>query len=376
MTPDQMHRVLTDHEVILVSHGFQTNYERGFTNGLAANGVRVTLISSDRTDHAGLATEVRSVNLRGSQEESRPPHLKLQNMIRYHAALASYVLRRRTAIVHLIGLIEPILLCGILEGIWFRLVCRKYVLTVHDLLPHGRHSKLNKILFGAAFRLPHCLVVHTERAREDLVARYGLTRAKIIVMEHGIETLDTVPMPPRLTGGGATLRLLFFGYVARYKGLDILLRAVSDLPLAFKLVIAGACKDRDYGKEIRSLIAASSHADAVTWIDRFLSEEEIQGHFRDADALVMPYRHIDQSGVLFQALRFGVPVVATRVGQLEKYVTSEVGEVCTPDDVKSLRTALIRLHQRRNVLSSGRIREIASSFEWTRTVLSLRAAYQ
>ena len=84
--------------VVLVSHGFQTNYERGFTNGLADAGVAVTLVSSDRTDYAGLRPGIHTVNLRGSQEEDRPGWAKALNMLRYHLGLCAYVLWRRQAI--------------------------------------------------------------------------------------------------------------------------------------------------------------------------------------------------------------------------------------------------------------------------------------
>jgi hypothetical protein len=180
--------------VSLVSHGFQTNYERGFTNGLAESGRTVTLISSDRTDYAGLRGDVQCLNLRGSQEECRPGLSKLFNMLCYHARLCAHAVWRRSGVLHVIGLIDPPFLVGILEGLWFRLVCRRYVLTVHDLLPHGRHTRWNKFLYHVSFCLPHHLVVHTERMREQLVERHGRKADQITVMQHA----SSLPVPPRL----------------------------------------------------------------------------------------------------------------------------------------------------------------------------------
>jgi hypothetical protein len=118
--------------VVVVSHGFGSNYERGFCNALAENGVAVTLVSSDRTDYASLLPAVIAVNLRGSQEETRCRILKVANIVLYHLRLLAFTLRKSNAVVHVIGLTQPPLLCGVIEGLWFRLFAKQYVLTIHD----------------------------------------------------------------------------------------------------------------------------------------------------------------------------------------------------------------------------------------------------
>ena len=130
--------------VICVSHGFQTNYERGFCNGLAARGVVVTLIGSDRSDTAGLLPGVTALNLRGSQEEDRPRRTKALNLLRYHARLMLHALRHRDATLHVMGLLAPLFGCGVVQGLWFRALCRRYVLTVHDVLPHEQHTAYSR----------------------------------------------------------------------------------------------------------------------------------------------------------------------------------------------------------------------------------------
>lgn len=361
--------------VVLVSHGFQTNYERGFTNGLADAGVAVTLISSDRTDYPGLRPGVHTVNLRGSQEERRPKWAKALNMLRYHLGLCAYVLWRRPPVLHVIGLIHPPLLRGVLEGLWFRALCRRYVLTVHDLLPHDRHTRGNQLLYGLSFRLAHRLVVHTERMRDELVRRFGVRPEQVVVMEHGIEPLATPPREVAEPDAGWPLRLLCFGIVKHYKGVDILLDALATTDMDFTLTIVGFCPDAALERELKARIVAHPKARSITWRNEFIPESEVETLFAHADALVLPYRHIDQSGVLFQALRFGVPVVATRVGSFAHYVTEAVGETCLPEDALDLRLALERLYGRRAQFSRQRIAEIGQGFEWPRTVQALTAAY-
>ena len=108
---------------------------------------------------------------------------------------------------------------------------------------------------------------------------------------------------------------------------------------------------------------------------RYELGKDIAEHVALPALLVLPYRYIDQSGVLFQALRFGTPVLATRVGQFEHYVTPEVGELAEPGAAAPLREALLRWHARCNGLSRARIREIGRAYEWPATVQALRAAY-
>jgi glycosyltransferase involved in cell wall biosynthesis len=366
---------MSDRPLILVSHGYENIYERGFCNGLSDAGIRFTLVSSDRTDYAGLRPGTTTKNLRGSQDESRARWRKLVNLIRYHLSLMWYAARHRHAIVHLIGLIEPPLLCGVIEGLWFHLVSHRYVLTVHDIVPHDRGTRLNHLLFGWSFRIADRLVVHTPRVRDELMVRHGVDAERITVMEHGLEPLRG-PLPSLATyRSGERFRLLFFGYVMRYKGLDLLLDALADFAYPFTLTIAGSCRDPALAAALQAQIETHPKRDSIHWINQYVHERDIESHFASSHALVLPYRRIDQSGVLFQALRFGLPVVATRVGALASYVTPEVGEVCEPVQSGEIRDALVRLVDRYEQLDRHAIVDIARRFEWQSTVASLRPVY-
>jgi glycosyltransferase involved in cell wall biosynthesis len=367
---------LTNRPVICVSHGFQTNYERGFCNGLAARGVRVTLIASDRTDFAGLHAGVHALNLRGSQAVNRPKLAKLVNMLRYHVSLMGYAVPRHRAVVHVMGLMWPVFLCGVVQGLWFRLVCWRYVLTVHDVLPEVEDRERYRRLCRWSYRLAHHLVVHTQRMKDVLVRDFDVTADRVTVMEHGIEPLPEISSLPdeRCTADEPVL-LVAFGAVTTRKGTDLLLQALAQVDFRFRLVIAGICVDQAFRERLQGLIAAHPRADCIDWRDGFIEEGQANALLQSADAMVLSYRHIDQSGVLFQALRFGVPVVATRVGQFERYVSDEVGELAPPADIDGLRQALQRWHARRHALSHSRIREIGRAFEWKATVGALASVY-
>jgi glycosyltransferase involved in cell wall biosynthesis len=362
--------------VICVSHGFQTNYERGFCNGLAAHGMAVTLIGSDRTDVAGLRPGVSVLNLRGSQRGDRARGEKALNLLRYHLRLMGHVLRHRGSVVHVMGLIWPVWLCGVLQGVFFRLVCRRYVLTVHDLLPEVEHRERYRRVCGWSYRLADHVVVHTSRMKAALINEFGVPADRITVMEHGIEPQPPSPGPlAPAPHRGAEAVLLAFGAVTPRKGTDLLLQALVEPNFPFRLVIAGACVDEAWRRRLLALIATHPRRDRIQWHDNFIDDAQADALLRSADALVLAYRHIDQSGVLFQALRYGIPVVATRVGQFERYVTAAVGELAPAEDVDGLRDALQRWYARRDTLSGERIREIGHGYEWPTTVGALSDAY-
>lgn len=361
---------------ILISHGFQSNYERGFTNGLAANNCAITLIASDRTDFAGLDPRVCCRNLRGSQEENRPRWNKALNLVRYHLRLLAFALTHRQSNFHVIGLLTPFLLAGLLEGAWFRLFCRQYILTVHNLLPHDRETRINHWLYRLAYRLPHHLVVHTARMKEALVSDYGIASEKILIMEHGIEPWSQAPtFETPATPCEGPLRLLFFGKVAHYKGLDLLLSALNQSRLDFELTIAGTCSDPVLESQLQQQIASHRLAHGIHWQNQFVPEDQLPQLFLESDALVLPYRHIDQSGVLFQALRYGLPMVATDVGSFAHYISAAVGEICPANSIEALREALERMHHRHKLISRSSIAAIGHTYFWDRTTKAVIPLY-
>lgn len=364
-------------KVVLVSHGYEVIYERGFCNGVADAGVSFTLIGSDSTDVPRLRPGVTVINLRGSQTPQRSRTAKLLNLLRYHGRLVWHVVSQRP-VVHVFGLIHPPVLVGVVEGLLFRSISPRYILTAHDLLPHDRHDAWHRFVFGLSYRLADRVVVHTEKMGCDIVAMHGVDPKRVVLMEHGIEPLTAAPVPaaaaaPRAPDG---LRLLFFGKVMRYKGVDVLLQALHGFGLPFQLRIAGVCQDPELTRALEGAIASHPGQAHIHWDNRYIEDADIPGLFAWADATVLPYRYIDQSGILFQSLRFGVPVVAARVGAFESYVTPAIGETFAPEDADGCRDALLRLHQRLGELDRAAVTRAGSRWDWGRTARALLPSYR
>ena len=74
------------------------------------------------------------------------------------------------------------------------------------------------------------------------------------------------------------------------------------------------------------------HGDGVRTALRFVSGAELAGAFRAADLVVLPYREIDQSGVLFTALAFGKPLLLSAVGGFPEIAATGAAELVAPGD--------------------------------------------
>ncbi len=207
---------------------------------------------------------------------------------------------------------------------WLRRIStdRPLVLTAHDALPRrARAARAWPEVLEAAERV----VVHSHRAVEQLV-EVGLGRERIARIPHPV--FEGEPLPP---AEGRTL--LFFGLIRDYKGLDVLLRALPDIPEA-RLVVAGDPLDP----------VPDGGGGQVEWRLGFVPEAELPALMGRAAAVVLPYRRLDSSGVLATAIGYRRPVVVTDVGSLGEIVREfGAGEVVPVDDPHALAEACTRL---------------------------------
>lgn len=368
--------------VILLSHGFQAEYELGFANGLARNGVRVTLVGSDTTLCDRLEASVEFLNLRGSQRPDRTKIAKIANMLRYFVRYLGLLTRRHGTPVHVIGLFSTrSLWVSLLEAWLIRCVAGDYVLTVHNLLPHDRHSPINVWLCRGIYAAAGRYMVHTKRMAAGLAQAFNIDSSRIVVVEHGIDRYrpdngtGRASMRARLGIGTHERVLLFFGKIARYKGLDILLDAFGrpEARSADRLVVAGMCPDRYLAQALAAQREAHTRREAIAWQEGYVDDADIVPLLHAADVVVLPYRHIDQSGVVFMALATGLPIVATDVGSLADYVGETGGVVVPPNNPEALARGIATVFARGRPV---RMVDPEQRFLWTRTVTPILACYE
>ncbi|GAA3715863.1 glycosyltransferase [Nonomuraea antimicrobica] len=240
--------------------------------------------------------------------------------------------RLRSADLVVLAVLSPVQVpayLGILHGI------RRRVPTValcHNVLPHER-KPYDEPLMKALLKRVDRVLVHSDQ--QAGLAR-GLTGRPVTV----------AGLPPHLPSttaeksAGVRRRLLFFGIVRPYKGLDLLLRA---LPEGVSLTVAGEF----WGglDETKALIAELGLGDRVELRPGYVAAGDVPALFAAADALVLPYRSATASQNVWLGHEHGVPVIATRVGALAEHVTDGVdGLLVEPGDAGALRAAIERFY--------------------------------
>jgi glycosyltransferase involved in cell wall biosynthesis len=156
---------------------------------------------------------------------------------------------------------------------------------------------------------------------------------------------DADTAPPQYDGK----RILFFGRIWAYKGLEYLIRAepliTAQVPDA-RIVIAG--RGEDFARYRRMMI----HPDKFIVHNEYIADDMLIRLFREASIVVLPYIDGTISGVVPIACTFGKPVVATTVGILPEMVDDGgTGLLVPPRDEGALAQAIVRL------LSDGRLRD-------------------
>jgi glycosyltransferase involved in cell wall biosynthesis len=194
-------------------------------------------------------------------------------------------------------------------------------------------------------------VVHSSFDEQAIPAAYPLGDATVRVMPHGpYHHVVTPPATRADAQDGSAFRLLYFGVVRPFKGVEDLVAAFSaldrDQASQFRLSVVGETWE---GWTIpNEAIACSPHADLIERVDRYVSDEELAAYVARADAIVLPYHRSSLSGPLHIALTAGLPTVVTAVGGLVEVVRDYAGAVLVPpQDPAALRDALLKLPSRR-----------------------------
>jgi glycosyltransferase involved in cell wall biosynthesis len=212
-----------------------------------------------------------------------------------------------------------------------------YFVVVHDADPHpGDGIPLQMTLQHMLVRRAHGLVALTEHVAERLRQQSLVRGRPLFILPHPPRVFGPTPPPPRAHGG--KLRLLSFGRLLPYKGLDLLAEALRVLgPRAdMEVRVVG------YGPE-SAVLDSLRRLPGVTVENRWVPEADVGKIIAWADALVLSHREASQSGAAAAAIAAGRWVVATRVGGITEQVRDQpLARLCDPT-AESLARELLRL---------------------------------
>jgi glycosyltransferase involved in cell wall biosynthesis len=338
--------------VALLTGGGDKPYALGMAAALTSQDISIDFIGSDDLEVPELLTNprVNFLNLRGNQQPDASPFLKSKRVLKYYIQLISYAATAKPKLFHILWNNKFELVDRTLLMLYYRMVGKKIILTVHNVNVRKRDSNdsfLNRITLRLQYNFCHHIFVHTEKMRSELVSDFRVPSSKVSIIPFGIN--NTVPntalstkQAKKQTGVNPSDKaLLFFGNIAPYKGVEYLISAFAALlskDRSYRLIIVGRPKgSEDYWKQVQQAIVLSGISDRIIQRIEYVPDEHTELYFKAADVLILPYTHVFQSGVLFLAYNFGLPVIAADVGTLgEEIVEGETGFVFQPRDSADL----------------------------------------
>jgi len=248
----------------------------------------------------------------------------------------------------------------------------RVVFMLHDPQPHSGGTALfgrdrakksrdklwDAIVPRAAELTSACLIVHSPRMLDQI--RPLLRRIPTGIVPHGADIADA---PAAVPGGR---RLLVFGRLLAYKGVDTALAAFSRLPAELsdvELIVAGQ-------GPLASLALGQRNVEVR---NEYIPESELDSLLREVRLVLLPYKDATQSGVGLHAVERGVPCVVSSVGGLPELVEdARPSLVVPPDDPPALAAAIVANVDHDMGLRQAVYEHAATHFAWPVVAQRLR----
>jgi D-inositol-3-phosphate glycosyltransferase len=324
-------------EVALLTGGQDPSYVFGLASALSHRGIHVHVVGNDRVDNVEFHASDRITFVDcGGMRPNAAFLAKLFQLAAYYVRLIAYVTFAPPKIVHILWNNKAEYFDRTLLTLYYKCLGKKIVLTAHNVNKAKRDasdSALNRLTLRMQYRLTDQIFVHTEKMKGELVQEFGVSAERVAVIPFGIniavaDTELTAAEAKRLLGIRPDQRtILFYGRIVPYKGLECLVEAFhrwAACDTNARLLVAGEPMKgyESYIGDVRRAITEGGGSDRILCRLEFVPDHETEVYFKAADVLVLPYRNIFESGVLFLAYRFGLPVIASDVGSFREELTN------------------------------------------------------
>jgi glycosyltransferase involved in cell wall biosynthesis len=346
----------TARRVALLTGGRDRPYALGLASALLSCGVAVDFVGDDTAGGRELRghPRVRFVRLRDGSPPDAGLAGKIWSVLLSYVRLLRYAASSEAPVFHVLWNTRLETLDRTLVLLYYRLLGKRIAFTVHNVNVRrrdGGDTAVNRLTLRVQYRLVHHLFVHSDRMKRELQTDFAVPEGKITVIPFGINgtvpnsALTSAQAKERVGLSGHHKVMLFFGNIAPYKGLEYLVDAVAHLVEAHpecRLIVAGRPKgSAAYWQRVARRICGAELRSHVIERIEYVPDRDTEIYFKAADVLVLPYTHVDQSGVLFLGYNFGLPVIASDVGSLEEeIIEGTTGFVCRPRDASDLAKSL------------------------------------
>jgi glycosyltransferase involved in cell wall biosynthesis len=346
-------------DVALLTGGFDRPYAFGLSMELTSRDICLDVIGSREVDSPEMRTTPRLsfLDLQADPRERVSSASKAFRILHFYVRLLRYAATAKPQIFHILWNNKIQIFDRTLLMLYYKLLGKKIVLTAHNVNSARRDSKdsaLNRLTLRIQYQLADHIFVHTEQMKRELLNAFGVCAENVTVIPFGINNavpnIDLTPAEAkrRLGIGEEEHTVLFFGAIRPYKGLEYLVEAFQQIASkrgGHRLIIAGEPKKgcEEYFDTVRQAVRTTSNVGQIIQKYEYVPDSETELYLKAADVMVLPYTQVFQSGVLFLAYSFGLPVLASDVGSFrEDIVEGETGFVCKACDANELAKTLER----------------------------------
>jgi glycosyltransferase involved in cell wall biosynthesis len=254
---------------------------------------------------------------------------------------------------------------------------RPRLLTAHYILSPNSSRRETKIAQRLFSRMD-AVIAHSEHGAARLRDEVSIDPSRVRVIPHGAfdyltRLPEEKPLPAELEGAEGPV-ILFFGLLRPYKGLDLLLEAFAQVEGAELWIVGNPRMDV---APLRT--AAQAASGRVRFVTRFVEDAEIPAIFRRADLVVLPYRDVEHSGVLYTGLAFGKPLVLSAVGGFPEVAATGAARLVPPGDATALAAAMSELtgdSAARDRLAAAAYQAAVGPYSWDAVARQTLALYE
>jgi len=211
----------------------------------------------------------------------------------------------------------------------------KRITVLHNVIPHEKRF-FDKGANNYFLKQSEGFVVMSDTVMRDLLSLKP--DAKYLRIDHPVynqfgEKQERNTAISKLNLDPEKQYLLFFGFIRGYKGLDLLLQALSQLDASIELIVAGEI----YGSfdPYQEIIDKENLSDRVHLFTDYIADDQVSDYFSASDVCMLPYKSATQSGITAIAHHFDLPIIATDVGGLKEKVHHESNGLIVPNPAPS-----------------------------------------
>jgi glycosyltransferase involved in cell wall biosynthesis len=216
----------------------------------------------------------------------------------------------------------------------------KMLLVMHDPFPHsGKENLRNTIARYISIKLIPKIVLLNNTQKNQFAEYYKIPLKKILINKLGPYNC-ILNFRPNLTINNEKIKILFFGLISPYKGLEYLCEAmlkVHNVCPNVELIIAGKGNIYFDFEPYKNLQYIQLH-------NRYIDMQELASFLYEASFVICPYKDATQSGVIMTSFAMERPIIASNVGSLKEQIENgKTGLLIPPCDSEVLADAIINL---------------------------------